>query len=320
MVLLAALILASGFVLAIPLPTRARRAVLLLIGCALLALPLWLPHEARATRGLESILCLALSIKIYDVYVGAALGERAGVRPFFRFLLNPLPLVERRFAKMPPTPRMCAVRRLARGLIVASAGIALLFVTWNALARAPFAFEHAAKAIFTFVAICGVSDVISALVYLAGGRGPHFADNFFAAVTPAEFWRLYNRPVNQFFCENVYRCIAVGRSRPVLGVMIVFAVSGLLHEYLLVMATGRFFGYELAFFIVQGAAVAMSARLRPRTPLARSIAWAATILFMLASSTLFFGGANQIVPWYSRSAPDWLAPQQVVRGQRVTSP
>jgi hypothetical protein len=29
---------------------------------------------------------------------------------------------------------------------------------------------------------------------------------------------------------------------------------------------------------------------------------------MLASSTLFFGGANQVVPWYSNAAPSWLAP------------
>ena len=85
-----------------------------------------------------------------------------------------------------------------------------------------------------------------------------------------------------------------------------FGLSALIHEYLFSIAIGRVQGYQTAFFLLQGFAVAATARLKARGWTAAP--WlAATLGFNLVSSVLFFASVNGLVPFYSRELPAWLA-------------
>ncbi len=127
-------------------------------------------------------------------------------------------------------------------------------------------------------------------------------DNPFASRTPADFWKRYNRPTQQFFHEDVFKPLG-GRRAPIRGTLATFAVSAAVHEYIFDVAVGRFQGYQTAFFLVQGVAVAATLRVRPRGPAA--VAWvAATFAFNLATSALFFASVGEVVPFYARRDDD----------------
>jgi hypothetical protein len=77
-----------------------------------------------------------------------------------------------------------------------------------------------------------------------------------------------------------------------------FAISALIHEYLFDIAVGRIQGYQTAFFLVQGLAVAATLGVKPK-------GWRAvpctvgTLGFNLASSVLIFASVNEVMPLYT---------------------
>ena len=82
--------------------------------------------------------------------------------------------------------------------------------------------------------------------------------------------------------------------------LLVFLVSGLFHEVAFAVATSRLTGYQLAFFAIQGPAALASGRLErlARRGVAGKIAaHGATILFVAATSVLFFDGVGKIFPF-----------------------
>ena len=86
-----------------------------------------------------------------------------------------------------------------------------------------------------------------------------------------------------------------------------FLVSGLLHEYLFSWLAGRLQGLQLGFFLIQGAAVAFTVRVKPRGW--RRVPWvAATLAFNLATSVLFLTSIDEIFPFYVNDPPGWLTP------------
>jgi len=143
------------------------------------------------------------------------------------------------------------------------------------------------------------------LPLLAGGRAREFMDAPLLAPTPAEFWRRYNQPAQQFFYEDVFKRVGGFRS-PVRATLVTFAASALVHEYVFGVLLGRVQGYQTLFFLVQGLVVAATIRLRPK-------GWrmwlgiGATWIFNLATSLLFFASVNEVFPFYSRGLPKWFA-------------
>lgn len=77
------------------------------------------------------------------------------------------------------------------------------------------------------------------------------------------------------------------------GILVVFLVNGLLHEYLATVILGRVQGYQLAFFSIQGIAVALTFRSRPRG-LVRVGTCFATLLLDVVTTTLFFASVDAI--------------------------
>jgi hypothetical protein len=110
-----------------------------------------------------------------------------------------------------------------------------------------------------------------------------------AAVQPA-------RPA--VFRDDVFRTLGELRA-PVRATLGTFAVSAALHEYLFDLAVGRVQGYQAAFFLVQGLAVAATRKARPRGW--QAAPWVAgTVAFNLATSALFFASLDEVVPFYAR--------------------
>jgi D-alanyl-lipoteichoic acid acyltransferase DltB (MBOAT superfamily) len=125
----------------------------------------------------------------------------------------------------------------------------------------------------------------------------------YLARTPADFWRRYNRNFQQFFAEDLFKSLDHRLGGPA-RIVIVFLFSAVLHEYVFGIATGRIQGYQTAFFLLQGVAVAGTARARPIGRLA--ILWAAaTAVFMLLSSMVFFASMQGVVPFYARTFGSW---------------
>jgi D-alanyl-lipoteichoic acid acyltransferase DltB (MBOAT superfamily) len=121
------------------------------------------------------------------------------------------------------------------------------------------------------------------------------------ASTPADFWRRYNRPVQQFFHEHVFLPTG-GRRSPARATLLVFVISAVVHEYVFGIILGRVQGFQAAFFLIQGLAVIVTLRARPTGGM-KWIGRAATLAFNLVTSVLFFASLNQFLPFYSRPLP-----------------
>ena len=244
-------------------------------------------------------LAIALAVKLFDLHRGASLGDRPDFRDVFTFLINLTSVVRRKLADEPrPGPR-ANLRRL--GLMsLASVPGGLLFaacylVDWRPF---PFALEHAAKVFASFLLLVPAGSAGAAIWRLLGGWTREPMDNPFASTTPADFWKRYNRPAQQFFYEDVFKPLG-GMRRPILGTLATFAVSGLIHEYLFVVTLLKVQGYQVAFFLIQGVAVVLTARLDPKGWW-RGVGIAATLAFMLATGALFFASIDEVAPFYSR--------------------
>jgi hypothetical protein len=281
-----------------------RVACLLALSSAILCTPLIVPADKKLLRCAAAVWSVTLVIKLFDLHVGANRGERPPLLSFLAFLPNAFALVHRKLAEAPRlTPgqnllRLIVFSLISLGLWVAFAGT--FVVDWR---RLGFASEHSTKVVTFFLALVPMTAALAAGWRLAGGRAVEFMDNPFAARTPADFWRRYNRPVHQFFDENVFIPLG-GRRRPWRALVAVFVISALVHEYVFSMGVGRIQGYQTAFFLLQGVAVATTIRVKPRGMAA--VAWvAATFAFNVASGVLFFGSVNGLLPFYQNPVPLW---------------
>jgi hypothetical protein len=246
------------------------------------------------------------AMKTWDLLV-ASNEDRPPPAAYAAFLLNPCLLVFRRRDAEPAVPAAENVGRLAAGLAKLGLGYLTLegfgVLDWEAQS---FWAEHCVKALGFFVCLLGLFQAIAAVWRLFGevAREPH--ENALLPHSPAELWRRYNRIVHQFLLEDVFKPSG-GRRRPLRGVMAAFLVSGMLHEYLFSWLAGRLQGLQLGFFLLQGAAVALTVRVKPRG--LRRIAWAAaTLAFNLATSVLFFASFDEVLPFYVNDPPAWLTP------------
>jgi hypothetical protein len=301
MILLAvstSLVTAALFFPALRMSRPGRMVVLGLLVLVILLTPRLIPLH-RFARFLASAFAVALVVKLDDLHVGADLGHRPSLRAFLAFLPNPTSVVLRRLDDEPRPSRREDLLRLAKAGAAAVAGatvlIAAFLVDWR---RWPFAVEHVAKVVAFFLMLVPTGAAGAAVWRLFGGRAREPMDNPFFASTPADFWRRYNRPAQQFFAEDVFKLLG-GLRAPVRATLATFAVSAVIHEYVFGIAIGRVQGYQTAFFLLQGVAVVATMRIRPKGW--RQVPWiAATLAFNLASSTLFFASLDEVVPFYAR--------------------
>jgi hypothetical protein len=275
-----------------------RRAVLVLLWTSILLTPLLIPPSRPFLRLLASVLAAALSVKLFDLHVGADRGNRPDLRTFLLFLPNLASVVLRKLDAEPRPGRSEGLVRLARAGLGAMIGTALLIATflvdWR---RVPFAVEHCTKVIAFFLALFPATGAAVGLGRLLGGKARDPMDNPFVARTPADFWRRYNRPAQQFFHEDLFRPLG-GLHSPIRATLATFAISALIHEYVFDIAVGRIQGYQTGFFLVQGLAVVATLGVKPKGW--RAVPWGVgTWGFNLASSVLFIASVNEVVSFYS---------------------
>jgi hypothetical protein len=298
-------LLAAAFFPALTWGASRRFALLMVLGAAVLASPCLIPPGRPFLRFLAAVNAISLAVKLYDLDFAARRGIRPRLSEFLAFLPNFGSLVLRR---LPAEPRPTARQNLSR-LVLGGAGLTLGVAVLAALFRVdwdpyPFAVEHSAKLLGFYVALLPGVAALAAGWRLLGGRLREPMQHPLAARTPADFWRRYNRPVQQFFYENVFKP-AGGLRAPVRATLLVFALSAVIHEYVFGIAIGRVQGYQTLFFLLQGVAVVATLRFKPRG--AWALPWvAATLAFNLATGVLFFASMNGLLPFYAHSLPGWL--------------
>ncbi|HEY2586790.1 MAG TPA: MBOAT family O-acyltransferase [Tepidisphaeraceae bacterium] len=290
-----------AFYPALWLARRARAAALCVAMAAVFLSPLLVPPGARPLRFAAMLVAVTVGVSLYDHYWNARAGYRPGPRRFIESLPNPFALALRRVLSEPTPTRRADVIQAVVCSLLGMAAVALLIgvfcIDWR---RHLFITEHCAKAISLFLMIQFFPNGLAAAARLAGIPATNFAGAFFLARTPAEFWRMYNRPVNQFFHEYVFK-LAGGRAHPITAMLIVFVVSGIIHEYVFDLTLGRILGSQMLFFLIQALAVVATMRLRPR-------GWRAvpmvllTFAFNLATVRIFLAGLNAIGPFYVERA------------------
>ena len=274
--------------------------------CLLIVMTPWLvPADDPLLRFLASMLAAVVAIKLIDVSLDVRQRSTPTWREYLDFLANPFVLVRRCLALERRPSLHENLVSLVGGSLGCATGLALLFglfsVDWSSL---HFLAEHVSKVVAFMLTVTSGLTAATALWRLCGGTARDYMDRPFIARTPAEFWRRYNRNMQQFFWQDIFRKHG-GRSAPIRTMLIVFAVSALLHELIFSAAVGRVQGYQTAFFALQGLAAALTARVKVKGWLA--IPWiAGTLVFNLASSVLFFASIHQVVPFYSQGLPEWL--------------
>jgi hypothetical protein len=282
-----------------------RAAALLTLSIPIFLSPLLIPAEARFLRVLASITAVMVAIKLYDLHVGANRGLRPDLQRFLLFLPSVFSVVLRKLDREPRPSRRENLVRLAQGILGMSVGstvlIGLFRRNWS---EQPFALEHGAKVLALYLTLIPITVVAAAVWRLFVGKARDVMDQPYLARTPADFWRRYNRPAQQFFYEDIFKPLGGLRS-PLRATVITFTVSAIIHEYVFDIAVGRIQGYQSLFFMIHGCAVAATMPIRPQPAMA--IPWiAGTLLFNLASSVLFFASVQGVVPFYSRGLPAWL--------------
>lgn len=274
--------------------------------CLLIVASPWLvPADFPLLRLLAAISAAIVAIKVIDVALDVRQRSAPTWREYTDFLANPFTYVRRCLV----LERRPALREnllsLTGGLVGCAIGLAVLdslfrvdWSDWHFLA------EHVSKVVAFMLSVSFGLTAAAAVWRLCGGTARDYMDKPLAARTPAEFWRRYNRCMQQFFWRDIFRTSG-GRRAPIRTMLLVFALSALLHELIFIAAIGKVQGYQTAFFVVQGLAAALTARVKVKGWL--TVPWTVgTLIFNLASSVLFFASIHGVVPFYSRGLPAWL--------------
>jgi hypothetical protein len=290
------------------LPERTSGRLAWLLLPAILICVVSVPADRIGFRALAAFLVNEVALKVVDAFRRPA---PMSFRDYMWFLI-PIPAMavvfpnhKRRLAIAdPPQPHLI---RISVGTMI----FALIVVLLHALNRLPilqssFVFDHLVKFALFIPAIEAVSQALYGLERLAGFDVKPVIRSAFLARTPAEFWRRYNNRVHDWLERHVFVPTG-GRRRPVRGVAIVFTFSGLLHEAMFGLATSRWDGSQLLFFLIQIPAVLASPRLerfgRRHSAVGRSLVRLATIAFFAATSALFFRGMSRVFPFVYAGGP-----------------
>ncbi len=289
------------------LPGRVAFPWLVPLGACLLIVssPWFIPDEFPVLRFLASISAAMLTLKLIDVSLELKRQSRVTWQEYVNFLSNPFTLVRRSLGNERRPSQRENLTSLMSGTIGCAAAIAVLSVLFSLdWSHVPFLVEHVGKVTALMLAITNGLTGGAAIWRLSGGTARDFMDRPFIAKTPADFWRRYNRNVQQFFWQNLFNGKR-SRHAPIRTMILVFGLSALLHEWLFLAAVGRFQGYQIAFFAVQGLAAALTARVKVRGK--HVVLWVAgTLAFNLVTSVLFFASIHAVAPFYSRGLPAWL--------------
>lgn len=249
----ATLALALGYLLASSsfflgrLLVRCRFALFVLLSSLLLGCPFLVSGQRSLLRGIVAGVTVYFWLKVWDASWNVRRASPNTLPGFLMHLLNFDWLVGTPGGHFPKQPFPGRVFDFV-GWFVGFGGTVLAMYwaftfDWE---RLPFLVEHGVKVSIIVVALLCSFNAHAAMWRLAGVASLSSPPNALFAVCPAEFWRRWNRPVSRWYGEHIFNR-GGGVKRPFVATLITFAVSGLMHEYLLAMFAGRVTGVRPRF-------------------------------------------------------------------------
>lgn len=133
----------------------------------------------------------------------------------------------------------------------------------------------------------GYSDILSSLVRLAGFPAARLFDHPLKSRSLNEFWsRRWNRPFVEMN-KLLFRPLLLGRFKPRTTVVLLFLVSGLLHELAISFTAGGGWGGPLSYFALQGGLMLVERRWNIKSwPHLKQRVW--TWFWLLAPAPVLF--------------------------------
>jgi MBOAT, membrane-bound O-acyltransferase family len=203
-------------------------------------------------------------------------------------------------------PRLSAgSARLVVGLALTAAGQAL-----DLPARGIW-LDSSLKAFEIYALAGGANDLMVAALALAGYRAADAWRYPILARSVLDFWSRYNVCIHRWLKHHTFEPIGRRGRRPNLGILAVFAVSGLLHDYLVVVAMPELIGRQFAFFGLHGLGAIAGAWLGRRyraiagRRVPRALAIAATLGFILLTAPIFIRCVDRFIDLH-RDVGGWL--------------
>lgn len=276
-----------------------RRVAFIALGLPILLLPCLLPASAYSFRYVAALSACFVVLKTYDLLVCTTTGASPRLGAYLRYLFNPFAFVLRKLGEEPRPSVRENVLRLCRLLPVLALAVAVCVAVFRIDWRPwPLLLEHVVKMVAFYFAFVPATALAVVLWRLPGWPARDYMASPFLAATPAEFWRQYNRPIHQFLHENVYLSFKA-RFSPKQATLLTFAVSAVIHEYLIGIVLGYFQGYWTLFFALHGAATACTSRLQ-LAGWKKGLGILTTQIFNLLTFALFFGSLQEVLRFYAR--------------------
>jgi hypothetical protein len=157
----------------------------------------------------------------------------------------------------------------------------------------------------------GSNHLLVAAFAAAGFRGTDAFRYPILAHSVLDFWSRYNVWIHRWLKKHIFEPIGRRGRRPVTGILAVFATSGLLHDYLMVLVAPDLLGWQFTFFGLHGVGAIVGTWLgrkyraiRGRN-VPRSLAIAATLGFVLATAPIFIHCMDRVVDLH-RDLGGWV--------------
>ena len=176
--------------------------------------------SAKPHRMIASMTAIAILPKLYDLFKTRSIIIEFTIYSYCIYMANGFWLVLRR--KPGLVPLKSDYQRLAVAvpvlLIIVFAFASLFSLDWS---RVPFAVEHCLKVSTLVFAVVTIGNTIAIGWRLLGGAALDPMAHPAMARTPADFWRRWNRPAQQFIYQYAFlpaggmrRCLSEGHSAP----------------------------------------------------------------------------------------------------------
>jgi hypothetical protein len=178
------------------------------------------------------------------------------------------------------------------------------------------------KTVEIYLLATGANHLLEATLVAAGYRGSDAFRYPILARSVLDFWSRYNVWIHRWLKKHIFEPIGRRRRRPVTAILAVFAVSGLLHECLMILLAPDLLGWQFTFFGLHGLGAIGGGGLGRmyqtitgnRVP--RPLAIAATLGFVLATAPIFihcldrFGDLHRdlggwVLRAVGRESPGW---------------
>jgi D-alanyl-lipoteichoic acid acyltransferase DltB (MBOAT superfamily) len=166
-------------------------------------------------------------------------------------------------------PTSAILRKTLTGTACGLLATALLALNWNlAWWKVSPVVDYITLGLEYYLLLMFTTTMLIAVYRLLGYEVAEFFNRPLYSLSPREFWSRWNLPVQEWLAYNVFGMFGrgSGRKRLAAGVFLSFVASGLLHEYVVSLASCTINGFMLTYFVIQSLACLLSIRLRRRPP------------------------------------------------------